>query len=65
MWLAWAAGILAVSLAVAIGVERIARRFLPLVTLLKLSMLFPDQAPTRFSIARTAGSLRQLESRLG
>ena len=27
-------------------------------------MLFPDQAPTRFSIARTAGSVRKLESRL-
>ena len=37
-------------------VERAGRRLLPLVTLLKLSMLFPDQAPTRFSIARTAGA---------
>jgi hypothetical protein len=35
-----------------------------LVTLLKLSMLFPDQAPTRFTVARTAGSVRRLEARL-
>jgi hypothetical protein len=63
-WLAWAAGVLACALLVAIGVERAARRLLPLVTLLKLSMLFPDQAPTRFTVARTAGSVRRLEARL-
>lgn len=63
-WLVWALGILATALLVAVGLERGARRLLPLVTLLKLSMLFPDQAPTRFSIARTAGSVRKLESRL-
>ena len=55
---------LAFALLVAVGVERAGRRLLPLVTLLKLSMLFPDQAPTRFSIARTAGSVKALESRL-
>jgi HD domain-containing protein len=63
-WFGWALGLLACALLIAVGVERLARRLLPLVTLLKLSMLFPDQAPTRFSIARTAGSVRKLESRL-
>ena len=63
-WFGWALGVLAFALLVAVGVERGGRRLLPLVTLLKLSMLFPDQAPTRFSIARTAGSVRALESRL-
>ena len=63
-WFGWALGILACAVLVAVGVERAGRRLLPLVTLLKLSMLFPDQAPTRFSIARTAGSVRKLESRL-
>jgi HD domain-containing protein len=63
-WFAWALGVLACALLIAIGVERGARRLLPLVTLLKLSMLFPDQAPTRFSVARTAGSVRRLEARL-
>ena len=63
-WFAWALGVLACALLVAVGVERAARRLLPLVTLLKLSMLFPDQAPTRFSVARTAGSVRRLEARL-
>ena len=63
-WFGWALGVLACALLVAVGVERAGRRLLPLVTLLKLSMLFPDQAPTRFSIARTAGSVKKLESRL-
>jgi hypothetical protein len=63
-WFGWALGVLVCALLVAVGVERAGRRLLPLVTLLKLSMLFPDQAPTRFSIARTAGSVRKLESRL-
>ena len=63
-WFGWALGLLTCALVVALGVERAARRLLPLITLLKLSMLFPDQAPTRFSIARTAGSVRKLESRL-
>ena len=61
---AWLAGLLASAVLTAIGIERLARRLLPLVTLLKLSMLFPDLAPSRFSIARTAGSVRRLESRL-
>lgn len=63
-WFGWALGVLTFALLVAVGVERAGRRLLPLVTLLKLSMLFPDQAPTRFSIARTAGSVRALEARL-
>ncbi len=63
-WFGWALGVLAFALLVAVGVERAARRLLPLVTLLKLSMLFPDQAPTRFTVARTAGSVRRLEARL-
>ena len=63
-WFVWALGLLAFAVLVAVGVERAGRRLLPLVTLLKLSMLFPDQAPSRFSIARTAGSVRKLEARL-
>jgi hypothetical protein len=47
---------------VALVVERLARRLAPLATLLKLSMLFPDRAPSRFQIARKAGNLRHLET---
>jgi putative nucleotidyltransferase with HDIG domain len=62
--LVWIGGLLLCAVGVALGVERGGRRLLPLVTLLKLSMLFPDQAPSRFAIARSAGSVRKLEARL-
>src|SRR5256885_1890930 len=55
---------LAGAAVVVIGVERLGRRSLPLVMLLKLSMLFPDRAPSRFAVARQAGSVRQLKRRL-
>ena len=44
------------TLVVARMVERLARRALPLVALLRMSMLFPEQAPSRFQVARTAGN---------
>ena len=49
---------------VAVATERLARRLLPLATLLKLGMLFPDRAPSRFAVAREVGSLRRLQLRL-
>src|SRR2546426_4697665 len=58
--IAWTGGILVIAVVTAVGVERLARHVLPLVTLLKLSMLFPDQAPSRFSVARAAGRDRKL-----
>ncbi len=52
-WLA----VLAISTVVLFGVDRLTRRLLPIATLLKLSMLFPDRAPSRYKVARTmAGS---------
>jgi hypothetical protein len=49
---------------VAFSVDHLSRRLTPLVTLLKLSMLFPDKAPSRFAVARQAGSVRRLSDRL-
>jgi len=49
---------------VATLVERLGRRLLPLVMLLRLAMLFPDRAPSRFAVAREAGSVRRLRARL-
>jgi len=46
----------AVTVTVTVFAERLARRALPLVALLRLTMLFPDQAPSRFQMARTAGN---------
>ena len=59
----WWIVLLGLGLAVALVTERVARRLLPLAALLRLSMLFPDQAPSRFRIAREAGSLRQLQAK--
>ncbi len=49
---------------VALVVERAARRLLPLAVLLQLSLAFPDHAPSRFTMARTAGNVRRLEERI-
>ncbi|PLS75484.1 MAG: hypothetical protein CYG61_07095 [Actinobacteria bacterium] len=61
--LSWAL-LLLVSTIVVFVVERLARRLLPLATLLRLSMLFPDHAPQRLAVARKAGSVHDLEHRL-
>ena len=44
--------------------DRWARRLLPLVALLKMSMIFPDEAPSRFSVALRAGSFGRIERRV-
>ena len=55
--------VLAVTGAVLLLVERGARRLLPLETLLRLALLFPDRAPSRFQVALQAGSTRALAGR--
>jgi hypothetical protein len=52
---------LACALAAAMLTERFARRLLPMTALLKLSLLFPDQAPSRFKVARRATSTQRLD----
>jgi len=52
-----------VSSVVLFGVERAARRLLPLVMLLRLSLTFPDRAPSRLAIALRAGNLRRARVR--
>ncbi|HEX9410929.1 MAG TPA: HD domain-containing phosphohydrolase, partial [Actinomycetota bacterium] len=61
---AWWGILLFVATAVAMAVERLGRRLVPLIMLLKLSMLFPDRAPSRFAVARHAGSVHKLRARL-
>ncbi len=55
---------IAVASAAATVVDRFARRFLPLSTLLKMSMLFPDEAPSRLRVARRSGSMSELKRRV-
>jgi hypothetical protein len=50
-----------VSVAAFVLVERLARRFLPLAALLRLNLVFPDRAPSRFSVALRSTSVRKLQ----
>jgi len=62
--LAWFALILIPSLVVLIVVDHFARRFLPLAVLLRLSLVFPDRAPSRLAVALNAGNPRRLAAYL-
>jgi len=44
--------------------DRLARRLLPLAVLLRLTLLFPDRAPSRFAVARQVGTTRSLAERV-
>jgi HD-GYP domain-containing protein (c-di-GMP phosphodiesterase class II) len=50
----------ALSTLAVIGAERAFRRLAPLGFLLRLSLVFPDRAPSRFKLALRAGSSRRL-----
>ncbi|MGI9603792.1 MAG: HD domain-containing phosphohydrolase [Acidimicrobiales bacterium] len=50
-----------VGFTVAVLVEHITRRFVPLANLLGMSLVFPDNAPSRFGVALRSGTVRQLE----
>ncbi|HEV7523716.1 MAG TPA: HD domain-containing phosphohydrolase, partial [Acidimicrobiia bacterium] len=53
--------VVVVSTAVVFAVDRAARRLLPLAALYRLSLVFPDHAPSRFRTALKAGSSRRVE----
>jgi hypothetical protein len=54
----------ALGTAVVWAAQLLARRITPLSWLLRIGMLFPGPAPSRFRVAREAGRLRRLEDRL-
>ncbi len=60
----WWLALMAVGTAALVVVERIARRLLPLSTLLRMSLTFPDEKPSRFGLALRTGTTKQLERRL-
>lgn len=60
----WWAMVLGASLLAVRLVERVSRRLLPLAVLLRLSLLFPDSAPSRFALARRVGNVRILQQRI-
>src|SRR5579863_2393039 len=57
----WWVAVLGSSAVAFVGSERLCRRVLPLAALLKMTMLFPDQAPKRMRVAWRAGTTRELE----
>jgi putative nucleotidyltransferase with HDIG domain len=60
----WVLGLVVSSTVATALAERIGKRFLPLALLLRLSLVFPDRAPSRFAMARGAGNVRVLERRI-
>ena len=46
------------------AVEHQTRRLAPVAVLLRMSLVFPDQAPSRFSVAMRSGALSKMQARL-
>jgi len=55
---------LAVAILASLLVSRLTMRLLPLAVLLKMTMIFPDQAPSRYKVARAAAGVNDLQRRL-
>jgi hypothetical protein len=60
----WMAALIVVSFVASLGVQRLMRQLAPLAMLFKMSLVFPDEAPSRFGTAMRSGSLRSLARRL-
>lgn len=60
----WWVGISGFSTIVILIFDRWFRRLLPVVALFRLSLIFPDKAPSRFKTALRAGTVRQLERQM-
>ena len=63
VWLWWLGVAIASTLLVRV-LERIVTRLTPLALMFRLSLIFPDQAPSRFSVALKTGSPRTLQRKL-
>src|SRR5450830_171131 len=63
LWV-WLAAEIAVSTVLLLVTGRACRRLLPLSTLLRLTVYFPDQAPSRFAVARRRYSQKVLRERV-
>lgn len=64
LFLLWWFGLSIAATGVLIAIDRVTRRLLPLAALLQLSLVFPDEAPSRFKVAFKAGDVDRLEARL-
>ncbi|HZO34542.1 MAG TPA: HD domain-containing phosphohydrolase [Gaiellaceae bacterium] len=64
LYLGWWFGLSGAATLVLFAAARVTRRLLPLAALLKLSLVFPDETPSRLQTALRAGSVTTLEERL-
>jgi hypothetical protein len=64
LFLSWWLGLSTLATVVLVALDRLLRRLLPLAALLKLSLVFPDQAPSRFKVAMRSGSTERLEEKI-
>lgn len=62
--IAWWAAVLTASAIALVVFDRLFRRLLPLSVLLNLALVFPGVAPSRYSAAFRAGTIRNLERRI-
>jgi putative nucleotidyltransferase with HDIG domain len=60
----WWAAVLATSFAFLFVMQRLVHKLLPLALLLRLTLTFPDRAPSRFRVARQSGNLAELRAQL-
>ncbi len=60
----WWVAVVAVSTVAATLTDRLARRLLPLAVLLRMTMVFPDRAPSRLRVARRVGNVTELKRRV-
>ncbi len=60
----WLVALIALATSTLWLVDRVSRRLLPLAAMLRLSLVFPDCAPSRFGVALKTGSGKALERAL-
>lgn len=60
----WWLGLAVLATALMRLIERVTRRLTPLTLLLRLSLIFPDEAPSRFSAALRSGTTTQTKKRI-
>jgi putative nucleotidyltransferase with HDIG domain len=64
LYVCWWVALSAAATVALITAGKLSRRLLPLATLMRLSLVFPDGAPSRFRVARRSGTVATLEERL-
>jgi len=64
LFIGWWVVISGAATVVLVAIERVTRRLLPLVALYKLSLVFPDAAPSRFRAAMRSNTVETLAQRV-